>query len=520
MQVSDGQNPAPKPQDLRQRLVSNTVFNLLGQGYVVLLGVAVVPYVVHRLGAGLYGLVALVGVLGGFAGLFNLGIGISLAKHVSELYWKGQFDRIHALFRTAFTFSLLAGGAGCVLVLIFRAPLAVSLVHGDPSAGAYVEFAMVVTALGILTALPLEPLSALPVALQRFDISNRMVVLLSTIRNAGAAVVLALGFFFRGVLIVYLFASIVGIFGYAHYGRKLLPGLSLRPGLDAREARCLIGFSAPVFIAGLGGLVVHKVDRLLVAHFLPIAALAFYVIPYALAEKTGIGVSNITSVIFPAASELASMRARGSVRELYIRATKMVLLAAIPITIVLLAIPFQILRYWVGPEYAARGALTLQFLAGGFFFNILAHVPYVTAQGIGRPWIPAKYSMLNGGVNLVLFLLLIPRYGIAGAGAAFFISEILVSSVFIREMNRAMEVSLKELALEAYLRPLGCGLGVWILLRALAQANDSFSRLVLFVVLGLGTYAILALTAAIERNERAAMYSQLLRTLGLKGSLA
>src|SRR5207249_7864709 len=120
------------------------------------------------------------------------------------------------------------------------------------------------------------------------------------------------------------------------------------------------------------------------------------------------------------------------------RATKMVVLAGLPVTLILLAIPGQILRYWVGPDFAARGVLTLQLLAGGFFFNILAYVPYVLAQGIGRPWISAKYSLLNGIANVILFLLLIPRLGIVGAGAGYFISEALLMPIFIWEVNRIL----------------------------------------------------------------------------------
>lgn len=494
--------------NLSEKLIANTLLNIGGQAYVVVMGLAVVPYVVHRLGASLYGLIAVVVALGGFAGLLNLGIGTAISKYASELYWQGQFDRINSLFRTAFTISLIAGIGACSLLIVFRGAVSAALVHGDPTASGYVGFAVVITAVGVLASLTLDPLSSLPVAFQRFDITNRMSVLLSTVRNVGAVAVLALGFFFKAVLVVYLLASAVALLGYVHYAGKLIPGFSLRPALNWSDLKRLIGFSAPVLVAGVSAAVVHRLDRVLVAYFLPIAAVAFYVIPYSLAERTWMGVGNITSVIFPSISELSSMQAQEQVRELYIRATKMVLLAGMPVTIILLGLPTQILQYWVGAGYAARGALTLQLLAGGFFFNILAHVPYVVAQGINRPWISAKYSLINGTANLILFLVLIPRNGIVGAGVGFLVSEAMVMPLFIWEMNRLLNISWGSMIVRGYVRPLACGLGAFGALSFFRSFVDSLPRLIIAVGLTLTVLLAMALGIAIDRRERDGMLRQ------------
>jgi O-antigen/teichoic acid export membrane protein len=518
--VASRQIPPPRQTGLGNRLIANTLCNIFGQVYAVLLGLAVIPYLVHRLGAGLYGLVAVVAALGGFAGLLNLGIGRALSKYVAELYWQGEFSRINSLVRTALTVAIVAGCGGCALLFLFRGFFSEALVHGDRGAASYVGFAVLITAVGVLIALPLDPLAALPAALQRFDISNRMGVLLSTVRNAGAVAALALGFFFRGILIVHLLAGVVALVGYGYYGKKLVPGLRLRPGLNRADLKRLIGFSAPVLFAGVGALAVHKLDRVLVAYFLPIAAVAFYVIPYALAERIGLGVGNITSVIFPSASELCSMGAEAKIQELYVRATKMVLLAAMPATAVLLAIPSQLLRFWVGPQYAERGALTLQLLAGGFLFNILAHVPYVMAQAIDRPWISAKYSLLNGLGNLALFLVLIPRYGIVGAGAGFLAAEAAIMPMFVWEMNRLLNIPCSTVILESYSRPLACGAVATLLLWLCRGYADSAARLVLMAGLALAAFAVLAVLGAVDRQERDGIRAIVAQGLRLRRDVA
>lgn len=501
---------------LGQKLISNTFFNFLGQLYVLALGIAVVPYVVHRLGAELYGVITVVAALGGFAGLLNLGMGRALSKYVSELYWQGELGRIRALFQTAMAVSLLAGAAGCLLLIGFRNPFSAVLFHGEPGTERFVGFAVFVTGFGVLFSMATESLAALPIALQRFDIYNRMNILSSSIRNLGAVLVLALGLFFKAVLLVYLFSGLAALLGYVYYCHKLVPQLSLRPKFVWADFKQLAGFSGSVLLAGASALVVHRLDRVLVAYFLPIATVAFYAIPYSLAEKTWMGVGNITSAIFPSASELSAMEAREKLRELYLRATKMVVLAGLPVTVVLVAVPAQILRYWIGDEFAVRSALTLQLLALGFLFNILGHVPYVIAQGIGRPWVSAKYSLLNGAVNLALFLLLIPRYGIVGAGAGFLLSEALVMPLLILEVNRMLGVSCWSLACRAYWRPFACGLCASTLFWAARGHVHSLATLGGVSIFALSAYAILAFLGAMDQRERMGVCDHISHVLHLR----
>jgi O-antigen/teichoic acid export membrane protein len=503
--ASDAEKSGYAGSGVARKLIANTLFNFIGQAYVLVLSLGVVPYVVHRLGPGLYGVVALVQALAGFAGLLNLGMGRALTKWISELYWQGKLEQICSLFRTAATTCLLGGLVGLAILALPRTALASALFHGDADAEAVARFALWVAGLGLLLSLLTEPLSAIPIALQRFDIYNRMNIATATLRNLGAVLVLGLGYHVRAVLLVNLLSGLMALIGYAWFSRRLIPELRPIPGLSWADLKQLLGFSGFVLLAGVSGLVVHRLDRAVLAYFLPIAALAFYVVPYSLAEKTSLGVTNITSVIFPSASELWTRQDLGKLRELYLRAKKMVLLAGLPVTVILLAVPNEILRYWVGPEFALRGATTLRLLAAGYFVNILGHVPFVVAQGIGRPWISAKYSLLNGAANLLLFLLLIPRYGIAGAAMAFFLSQALVIPPFIWELNRVLGVSWRCVALRAYFRPLVCGAGALALLWMCRSYAGSLTKLVFLCGIALCAYALAAFAGAIDKRERAGM---------------
>jgi O-antigen/teichoic acid export membrane protein len=508
--------PTGREPSLTQRLISNTLFNFVAQLYTAVLGLAVTPYVVHRLGTELYGVLAIVAAIG-LGGSFSLGLGRALAKYVAEFGTREGSERIRSLVQTALAVTLPGAIGGCLLIVGFRRPIAEAFFHGHALRPSNVTFALLLAGLGFGVSLLSDCFSGLLVGLQRFDIYNGMNIVLSTVRNLGAVLVLALGLFARAVLLVYLFAGIVALCGYAYFGRKLIAHLSLRPKFYWPEFKLLFSFAASVVVVAIGVLLIHRLDRVMLAYYLPISAVAFYVIPYSLAERTGMGVSNITWVVFPSSSELSSVASRKRLRSLYVRASKMAVLVGLPVAIILIVFPSEILRFWVGASFAAQGSLVLRILALGFLVNVLGYVPFVVAQGIGRPWTTTFFVILNSVLTLGFILVLIPRYGILGASAGFALAQWVASPPFIWKVNRMVGVSWQTLIVHGYSRAFACGGAAFALLWLLRPLASSLLSLVLWCLVALGLYSLLVWALAIRRDERAAIFERITYMLRLGG---
>jgi O-antigen/teichoic acid export membrane protein len=251
---------------------------------------------------------------------------------------------------------------------------------------------------------------------------------------------------------------------------------------------------------------VARVDRFILAYYLPLAVVTFYTLPYSISEKASIGVANITSVVFPFTSELHSMGAHDKVHDLYLRSTKILMLVTQPITAIMLALPGPILRYWLGPEYAAQGAMTLGLLGVATFFNALSAVSTVTSLGVGNAWIPAVFSFASSLINLVANLVLIPRYGINGAAFASLLSQALVVPLFLYVVTRMLKFSLWELFTLGFLRPLVCATVQFTILFAFRGYVDSLATLGLLCLASIGVFGTLALFGAITQEERNALF--------------
>jgi len=489
-----------------RRFFHNTVINFGGQGFLLVLTFVTAPYMVHRLGAELFGIIALVQTIAGFAGIVNLGIGRALTKYVSELYWKGDFETINRLFQTAWTTCLIAGSLGLIILIGPKAAIARLFFRGGSEVEAVVGLAIYVAAFGLFTSMLLEAVSALPMGFQRFDIFNAVNVGSGAFRYLGAVAVLSLGYSLRAVLIVNLLANILAVLAFAIISRKIISGLAFWPKLRLDAFRQLFSFSLPLFLSALASLIVTRVDRFILAYFLPLASVTFYTLPYTLSEKAATGVANITSVVYPFASELHSKGSPERLHELYLRSTKILTLITLPFSVILMAMPAQILRYWLGPEYAAAGATALCLLGAATFMNAASAVATVTSLGVGDAWTPAAFAFGSSAINIVANLYLIPRYGINGAAMGALLPQAVVTPAFVYVVTRNLKFSLWELLSHGFMRPTVCAVIECTIILSLRHYVNGLLSLGALAVVSLGAYALISLYGAITPEERGALF--------------
>jgi O-antigen/teichoic acid export membrane protein len=496
-----------KPEaSVSRRFFANTMVNYVGQGVILVLTFVTAPYTVHHLGPELFGILALVQVTAGFAGLLNLGIGRALTKYVSELYWTADFKAINQLFQTAWTTSIVAGMVGLLILIGPKATIGRLFFRGGPEVNTVVDFAIYVAAVGLFTSMLLEVISALPMALQRFGICNAVNVLTGIVRCLGPVVVLALGYSIRAVLVVVLASNLLGVVVFAVISRNLIPGLNLLPGFSWPAFRKLFSFSLPLLLSSLFALIVARVDRFILAYYMPLAAVTFYTLPYSISEKAAVGINNITSVVFPFTSELHSMGAHDKVHELYLRSTKIMALVTLPITAILLVMPAPILHYWLGPEYASQGAVTLGLLGAATFLIAVSAVPTVTSLGVGNAWMPAAFAFSSSVINLASNFILIPRYGINGAAFASFLSQVLVVPPFVYVVSRMLKCSLWGLFTHGFLRPFLCASVQIAILFAFRGYVNSLLTLGMLCIASVAVYGVLSVFGAITPEERTALF--------------
>jgi O-antigen/teichoic acid export membrane protein len=86
-----------------------------------------------------------------------------------------------------------------------------------------------------------------------------------------------------------------------------------------------------------------------------------------------------------------------------------------PAVLILMLFAPEILRLWVGADFAARSTNVMRLLLAGLFLNSVAHVPFVLLQSVNRPDLTGKLHLLELAPYVALVAAGIHYYGLTGA---------------------------------------------------------------------------------------------------------
>ena len=178
------------PLSISQKIIRNTTFNIIGRFWGILVALVLTPYIIRHIGIERFGIWAIIGVLTGYFGLLDFGIGTSFVKYISEFYTKKEYEKINQVVNTGFAFYSLLAILIITLSLFIITPL---LTFFKIPASLYNE-ALFVFLLGIILfaiSNALSPFGAIQGGLQRMDITNKVAIAISIPSIAGTI-------FFRG----------------------------------------------------------------------------------------------------------------------------------------------------------------------------------------------------------------------------------------------------------------------------------------------------------------------------------
>lgn len=444
---------------ISQKIIRNTIFNTIGRFWGILVALFLTPYIIGHIGVDRFGIWAIVGVLTGYFGLLDFGIGTSFVKYISEFYAKENYKKINQVVNTGFIFYSIFAVSIVILGLFIINPLLnfFSIPSNLHSEASFV-FLVGVALFSISNALSV--FGAVQTGLQRMDIANKVAIAISIPNIIGTIFFLERGYGLPGLMvnnaIILAISSIINII----VAFKILPELRFNPFLfiSRRMLKRLFGFGYKLQTSRIASLFHFQLDKILLAYFLNVGFVAYYTVAANLASRARGIPLMLTSAILPAASELEAKTNKSALYELYFRSMKYIVLIGLPFSllVILLANPFMDL--WLGKGYA-RSALTLQLLTIGYFFNVMTGPGFFILNGVGKPQYGMRSSILAAILNLVLSTLLVIKIGYFGVVVGTVISMIIAAGYFITMFHSVMNISLLNLWFRLLSKPLiACGI--------------------------------------------------------------
>ena len=394
-------------------LARSTALNLAGLLVPTLVQLVTVPLYIRFIGLDRYGVMALVWLLLGYFGVFDLGFGRAIASRIAARGADATTTRAE-VFWTGTCLSILTGAAGGIVLYVVARTLFSNVF--DVPRGLIGETAAALP--WVALALPLVTgISALSGALQGCEAFGAM--------NLSQMTGSILYQVFPLLTAMMWSANLSGLVIAAVCGRAVTAAMllwfcfrRLPAGIVPRIARAqikpLLSYGGWVTVTGLIYPLLTVFDRFVIGAITGMSAVAAYTIPFNLVTRIAALPASFQNALFPRFAALDEQAARA----LLTRAAATVACMMTPLLIIgLLSIrPFMTL--WIGAGLAGRSAPVGQILILGLWFSTMGFIPFSFLQSRGRPDVPAKLHALELlGYAPALYLLTL-HFGVLGAAWA------------------------------------------------------------------------------------------------------
>ncbi|MFC4930076.1 oligosaccharide flippase family protein [Massilia sp. GCM10023247] len=504
----------PSPSSIKR----NIAVNYASQIYVTLVGIAMVPVYLQYMGAEAYGLVGFFVMLQAWFQLLDFGLTPTMAREIARFRGgAGSAASLRELLRALeavfFGIALLGGialvfGSGTIAnswLKVDRLPLA--------------EVAHAVSLMGIAAALRLvsglyrgavsgfECMSWLG-GVNAFFATARFVVVIPVfifIGNGPAE------FFWYQLCVALAELAIVAWKSYS-----LLPAMAPdeRTRLHFSPLRNVLKFSLGIAFSGLVWIAVTQVDKLLLSKMLALEEYAYFTLSVLVAGGVLVISGPISTALLPRLTVLATQAREVEFFGMYRKATNLLCVLAIPVSLVITLFAEQVLWIWTGDTWlAARAAPVLQLYAVGNCILAIGAFPYYLQIAKGD----LKLHLVG---NILFLVVLIPaliaatlHFGARGAGWAWAGANLVYFLLWVPRIHRRFSKGLHHVWL---LRDVG-----GILLPA-AAAGALLHQLIQWpmqrgpaaIVLAAASLATLAAAAAGSPSARALSGALWLRLAG------
>ncbi|MEL5848164.1 flippase [Candidatus Igneacidithiobacillus taiwanensis] len=395
------------------RIARSTLINLAGAAVPAALLLITVPIYLHLIGEARYGVLAIVWLLLGYFGIFDLGFGRAVANRIAALR-DAPTEKREEVFWTGWFISFITGLLGGLLLYAIGHWLFGNVFVVSTNLRGEVDTALpwLVFALPIATSLSL--LAGTLEGRQAFLSMN-----LSQLAGTVTYQLLPLGIAYVG------YNSLAVLIPAAIFGR-LVSGLFLFrackhhiplqsvPRMRLSLVKPLLRYGGWITANGITSSLLSVADRFLIGSRIGMIAVTAYTIPYNIVLYFTIFPKSLRMALFPEFSRSIST----DVDELLRRAllTVTILLSPLIILAELLAKPFLI--FWIGKTLAQQSSPVAEILLLGVWLDAVSGISATYLQGTGRPDLPARFNLWELLPYMVMLWFGINYLGIVGAAWA------------------------------------------------------------------------------------------------------
>jgi O-antigen/teichoic acid export membrane protein len=415
--------------------------------------------------------------------LIQMGVTSSINRYVAFHRAQDDFNGINRVVSSVSMIMRIMGGVVFLLTFVFS--WAVGILFAE-RLGAYVtEARWLVFFLGLNVVVQINATvySSILTGCHRWDWHNGIQAGTNIVLLVGMVGVLSAGQGLIALAIVNLAGEGLGRVARVVVTYRICPWLEIKKRhFQMATAKEMLSFGGKTFTTQVSQLVMNSTVNVMIAAHLGPAALALYARPLSLVRNLGVFINKYAMVFSPTISSFQGAGKHAQVQDLALKATRYGLYLALPALLFLVIFGGEVLRVWMGKQYANPLLVALVVLA---FLAQVSHIPLFKALvGLnfhGQPGVvnlgAALLTIISVYVNLTFF-----RGGLLGVAACVAVIMTLTNAIYLPLYAcHKLKISVGTFWREVWQGPVLCAIPyllVLIIARILFSASIATAALV------------------------------------------
>lgn len=412
-----------------KKLVKGSVLRSITLVSTILVGLFMLPFMVHSLGDDQYGIWVLVGAIIGFYGLLDVGLGSAITRFiVRAMHGNNKENDVNiALSSSIFLFS----GVGLLsLVITFLIIIAVPSFTETEANVSIIQLLIGILGLKVAVIFPLASFDGVLIAKYRFDVLSYIRLFSLTFRTTLIVLFVSYGYGIVAVATVTAIDALVVSINKVYFAKKLFPELRVSTSLISFEKlKEYYHYGKYTYITTIAGRIRFSIDDLVVGAFVGASAVTHYTIAVALIRYFSESMESALGVISPVLNKYHKLEQWDKLREVFFVATELSAMMSVLIGGLLIIFGESFINIWMGEEYNDSYMVVL-ILCSAFIIAQAQRPSVAVLYAIAKHKYFAKITSIEAVMNVLISIVLVQFIGIYGVALGTAIPMLFTKLIF------------------------------------------------------------------------------------------
>ena len=415
-----------------RRSARNIIYSAIAAIWPLVLGLAITPLMIRRLGTDIYGIWTIVMSVTGMMGFFQFGLGDATVKYFSKYHAQGEIKQACLYVRATLFVYGITGLLAAIAIVLLTPSLTTSVFHIQLGLQQQARIALWIGAISLGITFINSSIAAVPRALQRYDITSSINLVIQTLWYVGIAGFLLAGYGLIALLAATVVQNLARLLALTWISRHLVPTLRIVPEWKPKVLReLLLGYGLWAMVLTVSGVLMANVVQLFIGHYLGTSAVTYYTVPNKVALLVHSLPAAMMVFLFPMASAMQSANQSKQLMKSYNVSVRFAGIASAVLMTPFLILARPILTLWVGEDIASHSTMVLQLQSVHYYLQAQAIVPFFILNGIGKIKVNACFSLAHPLIALPIYIVMIGHFGILGPPMTNTVYSLIAALVYL-----------------------------------------------------------------------------------------